>query len=118
MAEAGAGRTDDPKAQRGQQPIALDAETIQWMSSLPQHLRPTEMATRFPHIANKLASNWRSPEVCRDYFDEVLLDRRGDRQGLPERVAIELAALKNHFESAVFPTQQTVWDEIVSRKHA
>lgn len=105
-----------PAARRAQsEPVTLDAKTIQWMAGLPQNLRPNQMATRFPHIANRLAATWNSGEECRRYFDEVLLDRRGDRQGLPERVGSELAALKNHFESVVFPTHQTVWDEIVSR---
>lgn len=109
-------KADDPRSQRAEQPpTVLGAKTIEWIDGLPQHLRPTELASRFPHIVNNLAARWQAPEVCRAYFDEILLDRRGSRRGLPERVAVELAALKNHFDSVVFPTQQTVWDEIVKR---
>ncbi len=119
MVESVVPTRDSPTAQRKQsQTAALGPETIQWMAELPQHVRPNEMATRFPHIANRLASGWKTPEQCRRYFDEVLLDRRGGRQGLPGRVALELAALKNHYDSAVFPTHQTVWDEIISRARA
>lgn len=96
----------------------LEPRTIQWMAGLPQNLRPNELATRFPHIANQLAARWESAADCRSYFDEVLLDSRGNRKGLPEHVALELATLKNHFDSVVFPTQQTVWDEIVGRSRA
>jgi len=116
VAEAGALNTSNPTAPRGSpQPTALAAQTFQWLTELPQHLRPDQLAARYPHIANKLAAVWTTPEECRRYFDDVLLDRRGNRKGLPERVAMELAALKNHFDSVVFPTHQTVWDEIVSR---
>jgi hypothetical protein len=119
VAEVGAQKKEPAAAQRGQaQPSSLGASTIQWMAELPQHIRPNEVATRFPHVANILASSWPNPERCRGYFDEVLLDRRGDRRGFPERVAMELAALKNHYDSVVFPTHQTVWDEIVTRSRA
>ena len=116
MSEAGTQKTETATAQRArEQPGVLEAATIQWMAELPQHVRPNEMATRFPHIANALATCWPKPERCRGYFDDVLLDRRGDRKGFPGRVAMELAALKNHYDSVVFPTNQTVWDEIVTR---
>lgn len=100
------------------QPAALGAFTVHWIAALPQHLRPNELATRFPHIADQLAARWDSPEACRSYFDEVLLDRRGNRKGLPVRAAFELANLKDHFDSVVFPIEQTVWDEIASRSRS
>lgn len=112
-------RNPSPAALRRQTgSVTLGAQTIRWMAELPQHVRPTELASRFPHIANKLAAAWGSPTKCRDYFDDVLLDRRGDRRGLPGRAAMELAALRNHFDSVVFPTHQTVWDEIAGRARA
>lgn len=119
MGEIDSLRNRDPRAQRRPSgPATLGTQTIRWMAELPQQLRPTELASRFPHIANKLAAMWSSPVNCRTYFDDVLLDRRGNRRGLPERAAMELAALKNHFDSVVFPTHQTVWEEIASRARA
>ncbi len=116
MAEAGTLNNSKPTAwSRSPQPTALAAQTLQWLTELPRHLRPDQLAAGYPHIANKLAALWTTPDECRRYFDDVLLDRRGNRKGLPERVAMELAALKNHFDSAKFPTHQTVWDEIISR---
>lgn len=103
------------RKQRKAAPAVLSAETAQWLSELPAHVRPTEMATRFAHIANKLHSLWPKPQACRDYFDELLLDQRGDRRGFPSKVAVELAALRSHYDTAVFPTSQTIWDDIISR---
>jgi hypothetical protein len=100
---------------RDTQVVTLRESTIRWLAELPEHLRPKEMATRFPHIANRLAVEWPTASTCRPYFDDLLLDSRGDRKGFPERVALELAALKNYYDAVVFPTHQTVWDEIISR---
>lgn len=107
-----------PAERRSPQSTALAESTTRWMAELPQRLQPQETAARFPRVANRLAALWSLPEQCRQCFDELLLDGRGDRQGFPERVAMELAALKNHYETAVFPTHQTVWDEIISRLRA
>jgi len=100
---------------RGQQggPAALTDGAVGWIQSLPQHVRPRQTAARFPHIANALAANWQAPESCRACFEQLLLDHRGNRQGLPRPIAAELAALKDYYESVVHPTQQTVWDEIL-----
>jgi hypothetical protein len=93
---------------------ALGLAAVRWLSELPEKLRPHETATRFPHIANMLCTRWSTPMACRVYFEELLLDGRGDRKGFPPPVARELAALKDYYESVVFPTQQTAWDEVVS----
>jgi hypothetical protein len=116
MADARSTKSDVPAAQRqAAPPQVLSPQASLWLDELPQHLRPRETATRFPRIANHLAKVWSTPQPCRAYFDELLLDARGGRQGFPVAVALELAALKNHYDSAVHPTNQTVWDEIVDR---
>lgn len=94
---------------------ALSAESALWLRDLPESVRPLKTCARFPRIVNRLASSWAKPEQCRAYFDELLLDRRGDRQGFPTEIAFELAALKNYFETAVHPSKQTIWDDIIQR---
>jgi hypothetical protein len=111
-----ASKTEAPETLRAAaEPVALSAAATQWMAELPQHVRPNQTAARFPRILDKLAGCWPTQSRCRAYFDELLLDQRGDRKGFPERIALELAALKNHYNSVVFPTHQTVWDEIIGR---
>ena len=94
-------------------PAALADSAVHWLQQLPQHIRPGKTAERFPHIANALAAAWQTPPSCRACFEQLLLDHRGNRQGLPKPVAAELAGLKDYYESVVHPTQQTVWDEIL-----
>jgi len=103
---------DGPKSLRRSAPAALDADALAWVQQLPPRVRPANTAERFPHIVNALAAAWATPARCRGYFDQLLLDQRGDRHGFPKAVGSELAALKDFYDSVVQPTQQTVWDEI------
>ena len=49
---------------------------------------------RFPHALNRLSVNWDTPVATLEVLDELLSDRRGDRQGFPEDARAELAALR------------------------
>jgi hypothetical protein len=98
--------------------VELDAGAAQWLAALPQRLQPRETAARFPHILNKLASLWSLPHSCRLYFDDLLMDHRGDRRGFPLKVASEIVGLKDHYDSVVHPTPQSLWDEISTRSRA
>jgi len=107
--------TNQRKAGEKEAPAALSAEAVLWLNELPEAVRPMKTCGRFPRIVNKFVSLWARPADCSSFFDELLLDRRGDRQGFPMEVAFELAALKNYFETAVHPSHQTVWDDIIKR---
>jgi hypothetical protein len=98
--------------------VALGAPASRWLAALPQSLQPRETAARFPHIVNKLATLWQTPKACRAYFDDLLLDGRGDRTGFPGRVAQELVTLKYHYDAIVHPTAQNAWDDISKRPRA
>jgi hypothetical protein len=111
-AETGAGRASTRPGPS--EPATLSDGAAKWIEQLPQHVQPSRTAARFPHIVNAFAECWSAPQRCRDYFEQLLIDRRGDRLGFPKPIASELAALKDYYDSVVHPTQQTVWDEIVS----
>jgi hypothetical protein len=110
-------QVDDKSASANAQraPEALATETLQWLASLPEDIRPEELPVRFPRIANALARRWGDRDTCRTYLDDVLIDKRGTRRGLPDEVADELATLKNYFETVLFPVPQTAWDEVAAR---
>jgi hypothetical protein len=99
-------------------PAVLGLPAVRWLDELPDQVRPDRTAARFPHIVNTLCTRWLTPQACLDYFDELLLDNRGDRTGFPPLIARELALLKDYYESAVFPTDQTAWDELTRRSRA
>ncbi len=101
---------------RPQPPETLDSDTIRWLASLPPDVRPSALPSQFVRVANALARTWSTPHDCLQYFDELLIDRRGDRRGFPFDVALEIAGLKDYYETAVYPTTQTVWDLIVATK--
>ncbi len=103
---------------RPQPPETLNPETIRWLAALPVDVRPTLFPIQYVRIANMLARVWSSPRACLDYFDELLIDRRGGRQGFPFEIALELAGLKDHYETVVHPTSQTAWETIVARQGA
>ena len=101
---------------RPQTAEVLLGDTIKWLAGLPYDVRPSLLPTQYARIANALARVWPTPRACLQYFDELLIDRRGNRQGFPFDVALELAGLKDYYETAVHPTSQTVWDLIVATR--
>ena len=103
---------------RTQQPAnTLNTETREWLATLPAAVRPRQLAMEFARVANALRLTWGRPDVCLDYFDDLLIDRRGDRLGFPADVVIEIAVLKDYYQSAVHPSEQSVWDHISSTRH-
>jgi hypothetical protein len=44
------------------------------------------------------------------YFEDLLTDRRGGRQGFPFSIAQEIASLSDYYRSDVFPVRHTIWD--------
>ena len=64
--------------------------TRMWLASLPQDVRPMELARQFPRIANRLRHLWRQVARCEEYLDALLVDRRGTRKGFPPKIAQEL----------------------------
>ena len=67
-----------------------------WSAALPTTVRPDALIERFPRIANLLALQWSDANARAAYFDELLVDRRGHRQGFPPPVLDELLRLRNH----------------------
>jgi hypothetical protein len=84
--------------------------TRAWLESLPMSVRPVTLVDKYPRIANRLALLWKKPRQCDVYFENLLVDERGGRQGFPQSVALELVTLKTHYQTVVFPVSRTVWD--------
>ena len=105
-------------ARRRPQPAeTLAPETVRWLAGLPGDVRPRQLPIEYVRIANALGRAWADPQACLRYFDELLIDRRGNRRGFSFNVALELAGLKDHYETVVHPTEQTVWDLIVAHHY-
>jgi len=110
---AGRQAPDLPRPPRRE--ITLTREAIAWMAALPANVRPAELAVRFPHVLNRLAAVWAKHDRCCACFDSLVHDRRGGRRGFPPRAAMELAALKRHYDSAARRALQDCWNDILVR---
>ena len=71
--------------------------SLKWLKSLPEDARPVALATRYARIANILAQQWNDPPACGAYFDSLLVDRRGNRQGFPPAVQADIRILLDYF---------------------
>ena len=68
-----------------------------WLKSLPEEARPVALVTRYARIVNALAQQWSDPPACSAYFDALLIDRRGNRQGFPPAVQVDIRILLEYF---------------------
>jgi hypothetical protein len=81
--------------------------TFKWIAGLPREIRPLALLQQFPRIANMLAQSWHDPAEFREYMFDLLIDRRGSRQGFPQDVRSELLRLRAYFDN-IDPLAHTV----------
>ena len=101
-------RTQTPK-----EPL-LDI-TRTWLESLPQDIRPMELARQFPRIANRLRHVWTQVATCEGYLDGLLVDHRCNRKGFPLKITQELESLREYY-TLLHPTRRSIWDYVDERR--
>jgi hypothetical protein len=57
-----------------------------------------QTAARFPHIIEGLKALWGDRAECQAYLDSLLVDVRGNRQGFPMPILLELMELNELFQ--------------------
>lgn len=88
----------DPATLRKAKPVNyLLPASIQWFESLPRGVRPVALTTHYARIVNLIVRQWNENKACCAYFDDLLTDRRGNRQGFPRDVYRELKALREYY---------------------
>ena len=80
------------------------------LASIEQSARPMGLAAAFPRIVNRMARLWKTPREMDRYFEDLLTDTRGHRQGFPLNILMELSTLKDYYQGKVFPTRRNAWD--------
>jgi hypothetical protein len=118
---AAAAREEAERAKRGKG-VPIDyplPRTFQWIAKLPPDVQPMEVLRQFGRIANMLAMNWNDPEATFAYFDQLLVDRRGNRKGFPPEVMAELTALRSRYASlhdaSLHALRPGMWDHLRKR---
>jgi hypothetical protein len=71
----------------------MTGTTLDWVISLPAHLRPKQICDRFPRIANSLAAVWKDRPVCMTMLHSLLSDSRSRRRGFPVILRQEIQSL-------------------------
>ena len=86
----------DPVALRdpGRQEQTLKPHTLEWAERLPAGMRPNELMQRYPRVANRLALCWNDAALTNRLLEDLLVDRRGGRQGFPPLVRSELIRIR------------------------
>jgi hypothetical protein len=59
---------------------------------------------KFPRVANLVAVLWKDPDSWRRYVDDLLVDKRGNRQGFPLDVLREIFELRGYYDELCPPT--------------
>jgi hypothetical protein len=59
---------------------------------------------KFPRVANLVAVLWKDPDSLRRYVDDLLMDKRGNRQGFPLDVLREIFELRAYYDELHTPT--------------
>ena len=89
----------------------LTAEGQALLSSLDEAVRPQELAARYPRIVYQIARQWRTPTLMDRYFQDLLMDTRGSRQGFPLKIVMELSTLREHYTGMSGSARAAgVWD--------
>lgn len=72
----------------------LSAQATEYLSTLATADYPKELAERYPRIINSIVSMRHNERDLREYFESLLNDKRGGRQGFPLGVLLDIQNLK------------------------
>ena len=102
---------DWAKRRKSEPTNGLLKPTFAWASTLPIEVQPRSLLFKFPRIANLLAAMWPDPNSFRRYIDDLLVDKRGNRQGFPVDVLRELFELRAHYDE-IQPDTTRPWESL------
>ena len=74
---------------------ALTGTTRRWLRALPARRRPLRLCETHPRVANRIAWCWADIGLSEALLDDLLVDRRGGRQGFAPVIVRELQRLRD-----------------------
>lgn len=81
------------------EPIDVRAQRL--FASLPYAFRLSITRQHFPHVLNRIAAEWEVPRRFLALMDDLLIDRRGNREGFPFESVLELTNLREYYLNEV-----------------
>jgi hypothetical protein len=90
----------------------LDQRSKVIVKALPKPMRPMQTCMDFPHIMNLIAASWHEPKAFVKTLEELLMDDRGDRQGFPFPIIVELTELREYYFTSVRPEALKLWNRL------
>ncbi len=93
----------------------LTGDAIRLMWWLEGKVAVHAIADQFPRVMNRIAELWKQPVLTDRYFDELLHDERGTRQGFPLRVLTEINLLRDYYVTQLYPKRVDPWDQVLYR---
>lgn len=100
-----------PASTLGDATTELSAGALRLMTSLGTRVSLRELAGKYPRVLNRIAAVWNKPAEAERCFDELLLDSRRTRQGFPQAVVYEIAALRHYHVTRAFPKHVDPWEQ-------
>jgi hypothetical protein len=82
------------RAPPNEQDRTLISSTHFWLHTVPSGAHPKRLCHLYPRIANKLAANWHNKKATEQILEDLLHDKRGNRQGFPPVITAELMRLR------------------------
>ena len=77
------------------------AGATQLIGKLPHDLSLIHLFSDYPRILNKVAIAWGDHRAFFVLMDDLMIDKRGGREGFPFNVAVELTRLTDHYEQFI-----------------
>jgi len=89
----------------------VDKKLAEYLSGAAQ-LYPHNLERQFPRVLERIVAAWQSPEDLSALLTDLLIDRRGNRQGFPPEVAREIFQLSvfNENRSSTPSAPRDVWE--------
>jgi hypothetical protein len=105
--------------ERWDEEFGMGDTLVEKLKAAPQQVYPQHLLATFPRIAGCIAGLWGHREI-EAYFQDLMIDDRGNRQGFPPEVLMEILALRTYHRSLFPPSVRTVhtWADLVDKDEA
>jgi len=92
---------------------------VEKLKAAPQQVYPQHLLATFPRIVWRIADLWGHREI-EAYFQDLMIDDRGNRRGFSPEVLMEILALRTYHRSLFPPPVRTVdtWADLIDKNEA